>query len=161
MGAMDEMMEAMMGSMSREDKMDMMGAMMDKFFANMSAEDRQAMMAQMMPRMMEGMNMMEMMPQMMMGMMGGGEGGCECGGGMMGMMPQMTEGHHGAGMPHMMTHMMPHCLHMMLPTVAQDERVDFVLDMIGTLMEHGSAGMSEEEKSEFVARVLEKVTSSA
>jgi len=101
---------------------------------------------------------MEMMPKMMMGMMGGGEKG----GGMMGMMSQMMSGGQGKGMPmmpHMMAHMMPHCLNMMLPGVPREERVDFVLNMITTLMEQGSAGMSEEEKSEFVAKILERVTS--
>ena len=155
------MMEAMIGSMSKEDKMAMMETMMEKFFADMTVEDKQLMMEQMMPKMMEGVNMMEMMPRMMMGMMGGGEGG-EGGSGMMGMMSQMMAGGQGMGMPmmpHMMTQMMPHCLNMMLPGVPKEERVDFVLNMITTLMEQGSVGMSEEEKSEFVAKILEKVTS--
>ena len=135
----------------------MMGTMMEKFFAGMTTEDKQKMMEQMMPKMMEGVNMMEMMPKMMMGMMGGGEKG----GGMMGMMSQMMSGGQGKGtpmMPRMMTQMMPQCLNMMLPGVPKEERVDFVLNMITALMEQGSAGMSEEEKSEFVAKVLEKVT---
>jgi len=137
--------------------MEMMGTMMEKFFAGMTTEDKQKMMEQMMPKMMEGVNMMEMMPKMMMGMMGGGEKG----GGMMGMMSQMMSGGQGKGtpmMPRMMTQMMPQCLNMMLPGVPKEERVDFVLNMITALMEQGSAGMSEEEKSEFVAKVLEKVT---
>jgi len=145
MGAMDEMMEAMMGSMSKEEKMEMMGTMMEKFLAGMTTEDKQKMMEQ-------------MMPKMMMGMMGGGEKG----GGMMGMMSQMMSGGQGKGMPmmpRMMTQMMPQCLNMMLPGVPKEERVDFVLNMITTLMEQGSAGMSEEEKSEFVAKILERVTS--
>ena len=154
MGAMDEMMEAMMGSMSKEERMAMMGTMMEKFFAGMTTEDKQKMMEQMMPKMMEGVNMMEMMPKMMMVMMGGGESG----GGMMGMMSQMMSGGQGKGTP-MMPRMMPQCLNMMLPGVPREERVDFVLNMITTLMEQGSAGMSEEEKSEFVAKILERVTS--
>ena len=77
MGAMDEMMEAMMGSMSKEDRLEMMGTMMEKFFADMTAEDKQRMMEQMMPKMMEGVNMLEMMPRMMRGMMGGGGGAGE------------------------------------------------------------------------------------
>jgi ABC-type arginine transport system permease subunit len=102
--------------------------------------------------------MMGMMSQMM----GGGHGGENCGCGMHGMMSGTKEGGQGMGMPampHMMMHMMPHCLHMMLPGVPREQRVDFLLNMITALMEQGSAGMSEEEKSEFVARVLEKVTS--
>ena len=149
MGAMDEMMEAMMGSMSKEEKMEMMGTMMEKFFAGMTTEDKQKLMEQMMPKMMEGVNMMDMM------------GGDEKGAGMMGMMSQMMSGGQGKGMPmpRMMTQMMPHCLNIMLPSVPKGERVDFVLNMITTLMEQGAAGMSEEEKNEFVAKVLEKVTS--
>lgn len=162
MSGMDEMMEAMIGNMSKEERQDMMGTMMEKFFADMTVEDKQKMMEQMMPKMMEGINMMEMMPRMMMGMMGGGQGGSEDSGGMMGMMSQMMGGGQGMGMtmmPHMMTQMMPHCLNVMLPSIPKEERVDFVLNMITTLIEQGSVGMSEEERSEFIARVLEKVTS--
>jgi len=157
MSGMDEMMGAMMGSMSKEERQDMMGTMMEKFFADMTVEDKQKMMEQMMPKMMEGVNMMEMMPKMMMGMMGGSEGG----GGMMGMMSQMMGGQ-GTGvtmMPHMMTQMMPNCLNAMLPSLPKEERVGFVLNMITTLMEQGSVGMSEEEKNEFIAKILERVTS--
>ena len=158
MSAMDEMMEAMIGSMSKEDKQDMMNTMMGKFFADMTAEDKQRMMEQMMPKMMEGINMMEMMPKMMMSMMGGAESGS----GMMGMMSRMMGSGQGTGMPamipNMMTRMMPHCLNMMLPGIPKEERVEFVLNMVTTLMEQGSAGMSDEEKNEFVAKILERVT---
>jgi hypothetical protein len=99
------------------------------------------MMAEMMPKMMGGINMMEMMPKMMKSMMGGGEGE----GGMMEMMPQM------------MTEMMPQCLKMMLPNIPKEKRIDFVLKMVTTLMEQGCVGMSEEEKKDFVAKVFEKV----
>jgi hypothetical protein len=158
MGAMEEMMEAFIGGMSKEEKQDMMSKMMEKFFADMTAEDKQKMMEQMMPKMMEGINMMEMMPRMMMSMMGGAESGP----GMMGMMSRMMGGGHGMGMPpmmpHMMTHMMPHCVNVMLPSVPKEERVEFVLHMVSCLMEQGSAGMSDEEKNEFVAKVIERVT---
>lgn len=150
MGAMDEMMEAFVGSMSKEDKQDMMSKMMEKFFADMTAEDKQRMMEQMMPKMMEGINMAEMMPRMMMSMMGGAEGDS----GMMGMMSRMMGGGQGMGMPPMM----PHCVNMMLPGISRDERVEFVLNMVTSLMEQGSAGMSDEEKNEFVAKVIERVT---
>jgi len=153
MSGMDEMMEAMMGSMSKEERQEMMGKMMEKFFAGMTTEDKQTMMEQMMPKMMEGINMMEMMPKMMMGMMGRGK----TGGRMMEMMSQMMGRGKDTGIS-MMAQMMPRCLNMMLPSVPKEERVDFVLNMITTLMEHGSEGMSEEEKNEFVAKILERVT---
>jgi hypothetical protein len=158
MGMMDEMMESMIGGMSREDKQDMMGKMMEKFFADMTVEDKQMMMEQMMPKMMEGINMAEMMPGMMMGMMGGAESG----GGMMGMMSEMMGAGQGTEMPmmpQMMTEMMPRCLNMMLPNVPKEQRTDFVLEMVATLVEQGSTGMSDEEKRDFLAKVVHQVES--
>ncbi len=158
MGGMDEMMEAMIGSMSREDRQAMMEKMMDKFFAGMTAEDRQQMMERMMPRMMEGINMAEMMPRMMMGMMGGGgRAGHRPPGA-----PHLAHGPRPEGPPmmgHMMTQMMPGCVDMVLPGIPKEERAEFVLDMISRLVEKGTLGMSEEEKSSLVARVLERITS--
>ena len=158
MGGMDDMMEAMIGSMSKEDKQAMMARMMEKFFAGMTAEDKQSMMEQMMPKMMEGINMAEMMPRMMMGMMGhSGRPGQRT--------PRAkhsTGGPHPDGPPmmgHMMTQMMPGCVDMMLPGLPKEERTEFVLQMIGTLMEKGTVGMSEEEQSSLVARALERITS--
>ena len=145
MGMMDEMMEGMMGKMSKEEKMEMMGKLMEKFFADMTVEDKQRMMEQ-------------MMPKMMMGMMGGGKAGGGMREHMMGMMSSQRE----AGTPmmcQMMTQMMPGCLTMMLPNVPKEERTDFILKMITALMEKGSAGMSEEEKNDLVAKALERITS--
>ena len=71
MGMMEDMMNSVMGSISKEERMGLMDKMMESFFADITAEDKQRMMEQ-------------MMPKMMMGMMGEGQGG----GGMMGMMPQ-------------------------------------------------------------------------
>ena len=157
MGGMDEMMEAMIGSMSQEDRQAMMAKMMEKFFSGMTAEDKQGMMEQMMPKMMEGINMAEMMPQMMMGMMGHrGKAAPKSPGA-----PHPMGGRHPEGSPmmgHMMTQMMPGCVDMMLPSMPKEERSEFVLQMISTLMEKGTAGMSEEEKSSLVARALERIT---
>ncbi len=138
MGMMEKMMDRMMGKMSKEEKEGMMSKMMDKFFADMTVEDKQKMMEEMMPKMMEGVNMMEMMPKMMMNMMGGGEG-------------------LGGMMPLMMTEMMPLCLVMMLPKMPKENKIEFVLKMVTSLMEQGGAGMSEEEKKGFVSKVTDKV----
>ncbi|HEB36652.1 hypothetical protein LCGC14_1226100 [marine sediment metagenome] len=138
MGMMEKMMDRMMGKMSKEEKEGMMSKMMDKFFADMTVEDKQKMMEEMMPKMMEGVNMMEMMPKMMMNMMGGGEGP-------------------GGMMPLMMTEMMPLCLVMMLPKMPKENKIEFVLKMVTSLMEQGGAGMSEEEKKGFVSKVTDKV----
>ena len=101
-----------------------------------------------MPKMMEGVNMMEMMPGMMMSMMGGGKGES----GMAKMMSQMM----GGGKKGEMS-MMPQCLRMMLPDMPKEKRIDFVLRMVTTLVEQGCVGMSEEEKKDFVAKLVEKV----
>lgn len=145
-----------MGKMSKEEKLDMMGVMMEKFFADLTVEDRQGMMEQMMPRMMEGINMMEIMPKMMMHMMGGNGGE----GGMMSMMSGMMGGSEAESMPmmpHMMTQMMPKCLEMMLPSLPKEERGDFAIRMVATLVDRGSQGMTDEERKSFVAAMEEKI----
>ncbi len=166
MGMMDKIMGIMMGRMSKEEKDEMMDKMMGQFFADMTAEDKQKMMAEMMPKMMEGVNMMEMMPRMMMSMMGGGDseggmmGGGEGKGGMMGMMDKMMGGGQGEEMPmmpQMMMGMMPQCLKIMLPNMQKEKRIDFVLEIVATLMEHGCADMSNKEKEDLVAKIIEKV----
>ena len=153
MGMMEKMMDHMMGKMSKEEKEDMMSKMMDKFFADITVEDKQKMMEEMMPKMMEGVNMMEMMPKMMMSMMGGGEGR----GGMMSNMMEGGKEKEMSMMPLMMTEMMPLCLVMMLPKMPKENKIDFVLKMVISLMEQGSIGMSEEEKKDFVSKVSDKV----
>jgi len=60
----------------------------------------------------------------------------------------------------MMMHMMPHGLQMMLPQVANDQRKGFTLQMVATLMEHCCGDMSEEEKQDFMAEVVERVHAS-
>jgi hypothetical protein len=114
----------------------------------MTSEDKQ--------KMMEGINVAEMMPRMMMGMMGGNSGGTP-----MGMMSQMMGGGQTTGMPmmgHMLTQMMPQCVSTMLPGLPKEESVDFVLKMISTLLDGASADMSEKEKNDLVARALERIT---
>ena len=156
MGLMDKMMEFMIGRMSKEEKQKMMDKMMEKFFADMTVDDKKKMMVEMMPKMMEDVNMAEMMPQMMMQMMGGGKSE----GAMMEMMSKMMGGCKEGEMPmmpQMMVEMMPKCLKMMLPSISKEKRIDFILEMVATLMEQGSVGMSDEEKKDFTAKVIEKV----
>lgn len=101
-------------------------------------------------------HMSKMMPKMMMGMMGGGKEGTP-----IGMKSQMMIGSQALGTPmmgQMMVHMMPQCLSTMLPALSKVERVDFVLEMISTLLDRGSADMSEEEKNDLVARLMERIT---
>jgi len=138
MGMMDEMMDAMMGKLSKEEKLEMMSTMMEKFLAGFTVEDKQ-----------------KMMPKMMMNMMGGAEGN----GGMMGMMSKMMGDDKKTGMPmmpQMMTGMMPVCLEMMLPSLPKKERGSFVPRMVSILMDKGCEGMSEKEKKDLRAKVLRK-----
>ena len=79
--------------------------------------------------------------------------GCEGKGDMMAMMSKMMEG----CTPEMMTVMMPHCFGMILPKISKEERGDFVLKMVGTLVEQGCAGLSTEEKNELLAKVRDAV----
>jgi hypothetical protein len=46
---------------------------------------------------------------------------------------------------------------MMLPKMPKENKIDFVLKMVVSLMEQGGAGMSEEEKNDFVSKVTDKV----
>jgi hypothetical protein len=156
MGMMDAMMENMMNRMSKEDREAMMDKMMCKFFEGMTREDKQKMMQDMMPKMMEGMTMMDMMS----GMMGAG-GERE---GMMGMMSGMMGEQKGNGitpMARMMEQMLPHCLSMMLPHMPKENRADFSVKLIKSLMEKGAAGLTEEEKKEYLNKILEAVRMTA
>lgn len=73
MSLMENMMETMMGNMSREKKMEMMKKMMPKMMEDMQPEDIMTMMQEMMPKMMESMGdgktMMKTMHKMMPNMM--------------------------------------------------------------------------------------------
>ena len=151
MKVMEKMIGFIMDRTSNEEKHELMAEMMEQFFATMTPEDTQRMMDAMMSQMMEGVNMMAMMPRMRSVMDEGEATFC---------IPETREGGQGmemAGMPQMMMHMMPHCLEMMLPQVAKDQRRPFTLQMVETLMEHCCGDMSEEEKQQFVAQVMEKI----
>ena len=81
-------------------------------------------------------------------------------GDMMQMMSKMMERCKQMGvqmMPEMMMEMMPKCQGMMFPNMPKEKRIDFTLKMVATLKEQGYVGMSEEEKKEFLAKVIEKV----
>jgi hypothetical protein len=81
----------------------------------------------------------KMMSSMMSKMMGGGQKGERP------MMPQM------------MTVMMPHALGVVLPNMPTEKRIDFASKLVSTLVEHGSAGMSDEQKEVFMAKLVEEL----
>ena len=61
-------------------------------------------------------------------------------------------------MPEMMLKgMMPHCIKMMMPAIANDKRADLVTNIVSALMEQATSGMSGEEKAAFVAKTVETV----
>ena len=163
MSIMESMMERMVGRMSPEDRRHMMSGMMEHFFEGMTVEDRQSMMAEMMPKMMEGINMAEMMPKIMMGMMPGMAGGGHKADGAASAAGHGASGDPGgqgpaSGMHEMMVHMMPQGCRMMLPRMPREARTEFVLSMVDVLLEQGIAGLSDEEKDDFIAAVMARVT---
>ena len=74
------------------------------------------------------------------------------------MLPTMMEGLTMDNMmPSMMKEMMPSCLWELLPKMPNEMRVEFISNMTGILADRGSADMSEEEKENLVAKIIEKV----
>jgi hypothetical protein len=126
--------------------MEMMDKMMESMMSGMSKEDKEKMMGKMMEKFFAGMTaedkrkmMEQMMPKMMMGMVSRGKKR---------EMPMMDQ---------MMPEMMPRCMGMVMPSMPKEKRVDFALKMVAGLVEQGSAGMSNEEKADFVKKIVEKV----
>jgi hypothetical protein len=123
--------------------MEMMDKMMESMMSEMSKEEKEKMMGKMMEKFFAGMtaeDKQKMMEQMMPKMMEGVN--------MMDMMPKMMMG------------MMPQCSLMALSSMPKEKRVDFVLKMVTSLVEQGCAGMSNEEKADFAAKISEKVKTS-
>ncbi len=79
--------------------------------------------------------------------------GCEGQADMMEMMSKTM----GSCEPEMMMGMMSHCLRMVLPRMSREEQTEFVLRMMSALTEQGTAGLSEQEKEQFLAKLVEKV----
>ena len=146
------------GSMNKDERQAMMGSMMEKFFGGMGADEKKEMCAALMGKMTEGLDMKEMMPKMMMGMMSGGMG--DGPGAMQDKMAKMMQGgpeQHMSQMPEMMLKsMMPHCIGMMLPAIDPDKRGEAAAGILSAIVEKGSAGMSDEQKRNYL-KVLEGV----
>ncbi len=175
MGIMDKMMDRMIGGMSPEEKEKMMLKMMPMMMKDVNMTE---VMVKMMPEMLKSINaldifnllkkalpnlpklikvikenmpeaMKEKLPKIakeMMPVMGKR------------LMPTMMEGLTMDNMmPNMMKEMMPHSLSHLLPKMPNKMRVDFILNMTSILAEQGSVEMSEEEKEDLVAKIIEKV----
>ena len=137
--------------MNKDERQAMMRSMMEQFFGGMGADEKKEMCATMMGKMMEGLDMKEMMPKMMMGMMSGGAG--DGPGKMHEMMAQkMKVGSEQqmSQMPEMMLKMMmPHCIGMMLPAIDLDRRGEVAAAILSAIVEKGSAGMSDKQNRSF------------
>ncbi len=134
----------------------MMPEMIEKMFSGMTTDDKKEMMMGMMAKMKEGIDMKEMMPKMMMGMMSAKEGE----GDMKEMMVKMMNGGEEKEpmMPEIMLKgMMPHCIKMMMPAISKDKRADLVSSLVNTIVEQASSGMSDEEKTTFVEKIVETI----
>jgi hypothetical protein len=144
--------------MNRDERQAMMRSMIEQFFGGMDADEKKEMCATMMGKLVEGLDMKEMMPKMMMGMMSGGA--ADGPGKMHEMMAQKMQG--GAAqpmsqMPEMMLKMMmPHCIGMMLPAIDMDKRGDVAAAILSAIVEKGSVGMSDEQRQSF-RKALEEV----
>jgi Na+/citrate or Na+/malate symporter len=150
------------GSVNKDDRQAMMRSMMEQFFGGMGADEKKEMCATMMGKMIEGLDMKEMMPKMMMGMMSGGAG--DGPGKMHEMMAQKMQGGSGqqmSQMPEMMLKMMmPHCIGMMLPAIDMDKRGEVAAAILLAIVEKGSVGMSD-ERSRSYRKALDEVLHAA
>ncbi len=139
--------------MDTQERQAMMKSMMAEFFGGMSTDEKKDMCAAMMGKMTEGLDMKVMMPKVMMGMMSGGGAGK-----MREMMSQkMQAGSPQEQMPAMMLKsMMPHCIGMMLPAIAADDRAEAATAILTALVDKGTDGMSEAQSKAF-RQALDKV----
>jgi len=123
--------------MNESERKAMMKSMMEQFFGGMNADEKMKMCATMMGKMTEGIDMSEMMPKMMMGMMSGSvQGRAEH------KMPHMPE--------MMLKQMMPHGIGIMLPAIDPDRRGDVAAAILTAIVEKGLAGMSDEQRLNFL-----------
>jgi hypothetical protein len=138
-------------AMDKDEHQAMMKSMIEQFFGGLSTDDKKEMCDAMMNKMTEGVDMKEMMPKMMMGMMSGGAG--HSAGKMPDAMSKMMQGGHQeqmSQMPEMMLKsMMPHCIGMMLPSIAPDRRGEVAAAILSAVVEKGSAGMSDTQARAF------------
>ncbi len=135
-------MEIMMNKMCSGDKEKMMNEMMGKFCENLSVEDRKKMIESMMPKMMHGVNMLELMPTMMMKMMNNSDSCCNnMPDSKMNMMPDMAQ------------KMMPACLEFILSKISIDERKQFILKLISVINDYGLNNFDTAEKKVFVKEI--------
>jgi hypothetical protein len=80
--------------------------------------------------------------------------------GMMDMMSKMMNGKGDMGMPvmqDMMSKMMPQGITMMFSQLSKEQRVDLAEELVGTIVELGSEELSDDEKKEFIEKLVKKI----
>ncbi len=144
--------------MNEGERQAMMKSMVEQFFGGMGADEKKEMFATMMGKMTEGLDMQEMMPKMMMGMMSGGAGDSpDKMQDKMSKMMQCGSEQQMSQMPEMMLKtMMPHCIGMMLPAIDAEKRGEVAAAVLSTIVEKGTAGMSDEQTRAFL-KTLDEV----
>lgn len=128
MTTIEKMMKFMFDRLPKED----IEEMIPVIIGDMSSEERRELMASMMPKMMEGMNMKDMMPKMM-----GADVGCR---------PQAGTSTTGARMTGTMADMLPHCLTVAAKQVPADERTATVVHLLVALVESGCQTIESSER---------------
>ncbi len=71
----------------------------------------------------------------------------------MGMMSKMMQG----DKPGMMMEMMTKCLGTMLQSMQKNDRIAFTLKIVRDLVQRTCVGMSDEEKEDFIAKLVENI----
>ena len=134
-------------SASQDERHAMMQSMMDHLFDNMGVAEKKKVIATMFSRLIEGLSTKEVMTQLIAQMMPKGTEAAP--NEMHDMMTKMVQGdgeHQRAPMPEMMLKsMMPHCIEMMLPTIAPEKRGEAVSALLSAIVEKGVQGMSQEQ----------------
>lgn len=166
------MMGIMIGRMSKEEKEEMMLKMMPKMMEgidmaevmpkmmtgmmkNISLDDLFRILKKLFPKILSGVKsikeaipkLMDAMPKFMEKMMPA----------MMKMMGKDNiEG--GMMMPNMVMKMMPHCLDVMFPYMPKEKRINFVVNMVDSLVgKEGCTGISKKEKEEIKAEIIKRI----
>lgn len=80
-------------------------------------------------------------------------------GGMKDLMSKMMGGNENTSIPmmDMMSKMMPQGINMMFSGIPEEKRAGFAIEMIENIVEKGSDGMPEKEKSEFVDKIIKRI----
>ena len=138
--------------MKEQDCHAMMQSMMRKCSGDMDADEMKGMCVAMMGRILEDLDVEEAMPEMMTAMTS------RCAGRGSGRAEGETTGQSRTGaeqrmsqMPELMLKsMMPHCIGMMLPAIDVERRGEVAAAILSSIVEKGSAGMSERQARSFI-----------